>query len=163
MRVSENIKKYRRLAGLTQKELAEKSGLSIGTIQGYEQGKYTPKIENAEKISEILSCDITDIMPLKNSEKITKWGTKNGTADAFDGVLVLLIDLFKTVNTITDEETGEYCYLLGEGQELITLHKEDIEKLYASIKGFASPMISEIALLKKEIERLKKDNRKDTE
>lgn len=83
MRVSENIKKYRRLAGITQKELAEKSGLSIGTIQGYEQGKYTPKIENAEKISEILNCDITDIMPLKNSEKITKWGTKKRSRRRF--------------------------------------------------------------------------------
>lgn len=163
MRVSENIKHYRHLAGLTQKELAEKCGLSIGTIQGYEQGKYTPKIESAAKISSILGCDITDIMPLKNSEKITRWGVKKDTTDAFDGVLVLLIDLFETVNTITDEETGEYCYLLGDGPNRIVLHKEDIEKLYASIKGFASPMISEIALLKKEIERLKKENRKDTE
>ena len=31
--IGENIKKYRKLAGLTQKELAERTGLAKGTIQ----------------------------------------------------------------------------------------------------------------------------------
>lgn len=34
-----NLKKLREKAGLTQRELAEKSGISIHTIISYEQGK----------------------------------------------------------------------------------------------------------------------------
>ncbi|MFR0073047.1 MAG: helix-turn-helix domain-containing protein [Blautia caecimuris] len=53
MNLSERIKDMRKEKGLTQKELAKKTGLSIASIQGYEQGKYKPKIEQLEKI---ISC-----------------------------------------------------------------------------------------------------------
>ena len=54
MNLAENIKTYRKNAGLTQKELAEKTKLSIATIQGYEQEKYLPKAENLRKIAKAL-------------------------------------------------------------------------------------------------------------
>lgn len=54
MNLAENIKTYRKKAGLTQKELAEKTKLSIATIQGYEQEKYLPKAENLRKIAKAL-------------------------------------------------------------------------------------------------------------
>lgn len=47
---SEIVKKLRLFFKLTQKEFAEKTGLSIATIQGYEQGKYKPKITTMFKI-----------------------------------------------------------------------------------------------------------------
>ena len=50
MTVGEKIRAVRKEKGLSQKDLAEKTGLSIATIQGYEQGKYKPKIENIQKI-----------------------------------------------------------------------------------------------------------------
>ena len=43
---------------ISQKKLAEMTGLSIGTIQGYEQGKFDPKRESLEKI-----CSVLDIQP----------------------------------------------------------------------------------------------------
>ena len=54
MNLAENIKTYRKKAGLTQKELAEKTKLSIATIQVYEQEKYLPKAENLRKIAKAL-------------------------------------------------------------------------------------------------------------
>ena len=39
MDISERIKLARKKNGLTQKDLAKKTGLSIASIQGYEQGK----------------------------------------------------------------------------------------------------------------------------
>lgn len=61
MNYSEIVKKLRLFFKLTQKEFAEKTGLSIATIQGYEQGKYEPKITTMFKIiasfgSEIEEC-----------------------------------------------------------------------------------------------------------
>ena len=61
MNLSERIKDMRKEKGLTQKELAKKTGLSIASIQGYEQGKYKPKIEQLEKLSAALECSLYDL------------------------------------------------------------------------------------------------------
>ncbi len=58
---SEIIKQLRKQAGLTQKQLAEKAGLSIASIQGYEQGKYTPKIETLSKIAKALDVSVESL------------------------------------------------------------------------------------------------------
>ena len=52
------IQKYRKMRGLTQKELAEKCGLATGTIQQYELGKRNPKIEQLQKISSALGVPL---------------------------------------------------------------------------------------------------------
>lgn len=66
MTVGEKIRAVRKEKGLSQKDLAEKTGLSIATIQGYEQGKYKPKIENIQKI-----CDEIEI-PLRMLIRVDK-------------------------------------------------------------------------------------------
>ena len=60
MKQSEVIKLARTKAGFSQKKLAEKTGLSIATIQGYEQEKYLPKIENLTKIANALNAPLSD-------------------------------------------------------------------------------------------------------
>lgn len=63
MGVSENIKKIRKDKNMTQKDLAKKAGLSIASIQGYEQGKYKPKTEQLKKIATALEVSASDINP----------------------------------------------------------------------------------------------------
>ena len=48
--IGDNIKKYRKQAGLTQKQLAERIGAATGTIQQYELGKREPRFEQITKI-----------------------------------------------------------------------------------------------------------------
>lgn len=60
--VGDNIKQLRKRAGLTQIDLSKKTGLSIGSIQGYEQGKYKPKIESIQKIADALDLSFYDIV-----------------------------------------------------------------------------------------------------
>lgn len=62
-----NLKELRKLCGMTQKELAEKSGINIRQIQKYESGEYalnnmTAKTANA--ISGALGCSIEDLMSI---------------------------------------------------------------------------------------------------
>lgn len=45
MTIGESIRKQRKLARLTQKELADKCGCATGTIQQYELGKRQPSLE----------------------------------------------------------------------------------------------------------------------
>ena len=67
MSISENMKKLRQKRNLTQKQLAEKTGLSIASIQGYEQNKYNPKLEQVRRIAAALNVTIGELTPNWNS------------------------------------------------------------------------------------------------
>lgn len=69
--IGERIKELRKSKGVSQKELAQKTGLSIGSIQGYEQGRYNPKLEVIVKIAGALGVDLKvfyDDLPQKTIE-----------------------------------------------------------------------------------------------
>lgn len=55
--IGERIRELRKRRGMTQKELAESSGLSVTSIQGYEYGKFTPKIQQLERIAAALGIE----------------------------------------------------------------------------------------------------------
>lgn len=61
MDIGEQIRNYRKKAGLSQKELGQKLGVSQQHIAQYENGKRIPKLETLKKIAEALDCDIFDI------------------------------------------------------------------------------------------------------
>lgn len=65
MNKAENLKQLRKKAKLTQMQLAEKSKLNIGTIQGYEQGRYEPKYDAYKKLSEALNVDMRDLVGIE--------------------------------------------------------------------------------------------------
>lgn len=63
--MSNNLKELRQKAGLTQAQLAEKSGVNIRMIQYYESGfKDLNKaaFETGIKIAEALECDPRDLI-----------------------------------------------------------------------------------------------------
>lgn len=62
MSIAENIKYLRKKNKMTQKELAEKSGLAVITIQQYEAGKYEPKNESLYKLRKAFNCNIYEII-----------------------------------------------------------------------------------------------------
>ena len=60
-----NLKRLRRQAGLTQRELAEKSGISLRTIQQYEQRKKNinkAQIDTLIPLSKALYCDVRELL-----------------------------------------------------------------------------------------------------
>ena len=65
-----SLKELRKKRGLTQKELADKTGLYIATIQGYEQGKYKPKASNTQKIADVLNVHVYELLGLKYNPDI---------------------------------------------------------------------------------------------
>lgn len=69
-----NLKDIRKNKKMTQKDLAEKTGLSISTIQGYEQGKYHPKGESVQKIAEALNVPIESLLDFSYTpEEVEKY------------------------------------------------------------------------------------------
>lgn len=62
MDIGTKIKELRKARGMTQKELAKKTSLSIASIQGYEQKKYKPKLNTIAKIAVALDVLLLDLV-----------------------------------------------------------------------------------------------------
>lgn len=58
MSIGENIKKLRKDAKITQKELANRIGVNEVTIRSYEAGKYEPKFDKLNLIAKALNVSI---------------------------------------------------------------------------------------------------------
>lgn len=50
-------------AGMSQKELAEKSGISVPQINRYESGKAVPRLRSAMRLGHVLGVDAYDLVP----------------------------------------------------------------------------------------------------
>jgi putative transcriptional regulator len=61
-----NLEELRRSAGLTQKDLSERAGVSRKSINAIENGVYIPSTVLALKISKILKYKVEDIFLLPN-------------------------------------------------------------------------------------------------
>lgn len=57
--IGSEIKTHRTLLNYSQKELAEKTGLTLRTIQRIEKNQVKPSIYSLKKISEVLSMDVS--------------------------------------------------------------------------------------------------------
>lgn len=74
MSIDENIKLYRKINRLTQKQLAEKLGITDSAITKYEKGEREPKIETLIKIAEVLNVPIEQLLSSPaDEETIKKW------------------------------------------------------------------------------------------
>lgn len=61
--IGENIRRARKAAGMTQVGLADMAGVSVGSIQGYEQERYIPKGVNLRKIASALGIRYSELDP----------------------------------------------------------------------------------------------------
>lgn len=61
LNTGEKIKLARKRAGLTQKELGEKLGITYQQIGQYENGKRQPKLETLNKIADALDADVWEL------------------------------------------------------------------------------------------------------
>lgn len=73
MEIGNNIRKYRKLKGLTQKELALSIGLTAPTITKYENNSLKPDIQTLIKISTTLGItlqQLVDVSLIVNAQKM---------------------------------------------------------------------------------------------
>jgi len=63
---SRNLKKYRKERGLSQRELAELSGLTLRMISYYENEASKPPIDNITAIAKALNVRINDLIGKEN-------------------------------------------------------------------------------------------------
>lgn len=80
---SERLLWARSEAGLTQKDLASKSGISLPQIVRYEAGRSTPRLGGALKLARVLNMDAYDLLPeLKKTTHETEIDFSNEEEEA---------------------------------------------------------------------------------
>ena len=62
MTTGEKIKHYRKQAGITQDQLAERAEIHPVSIRKYETNKMTPRFENVNKIAKVLGCSLKQLL-----------------------------------------------------------------------------------------------------
>ena len=62
MSIGENIKHKREIANLTQKELAEKLGITQSMIAQLERGTKTLTVPLGKEMASVLECDINELV-----------------------------------------------------------------------------------------------------
>jgi transcriptional regulator with XRE-family HTH domain len=62
IRLGETIRELRKLKGLSQDELGEKSGFHFTYIGGLERGERNISLSNLEKVASCLSVNISDLL-----------------------------------------------------------------------------------------------------
>ena len=74
--VGERIEKYRKEAGMSQQELAEKIKKSVRLVNQYEKDEVSPSLITAIDICIVLNKSVTDLVYRESSRWITKNSTK---------------------------------------------------------------------------------------
>ena len=68
MKIKSSLKSFRTKTGMTQAELADKVGISVRTLQDYEQGQKDiggTALRTAVKMAEVLGCKPEDLLEEK--------------------------------------------------------------------------------------------------
>lgn len=97
MGLGERIRLYRKMANMTQSELAEKLGIKKSTLSGYENGTRKPDVLKLIELSKILgvSGDVLLDTEYQMNPEITKLADKYVTLDLHGK---------RMVNFVLDEE-----------------------------------------------------------
>lgn len=146
--VMEELKRLRKLRGLTIDDLAAKSGLSRSTIIRYEKG-YSDKIpiENIEKICRCVDADLEKIMYMLSNFNNNTFTVHNKKNRLIDNKLnkeneipnnIVIDDMYKLKNNIyyLDDNAAELAQELLERKDLRILldasrkvSREDLEAI----------------------------------
>lgn len=79
MTFSERLKKIREQKGLTQEQLAQRSGLSRRMIQKYESGVARPRFDASEKIASALEVPVSELLGENGTlvaQAVEKYGSR---------------------------------------------------------------------------------------
>lgn len=69
MTAGQRIKAARRAAGITQKELGEKLGISFQSVAQWENDLRNPKIETLQRLADALGVPVADLLPEPTAEE----------------------------------------------------------------------------------------------
>lgn len=140
MNIGEQIKKYRKEAGLSQKELGERLGVSQQHIAQYESGKRIPKIETINNIAGALGIGTRRLYPDFSYEEWKTTETYKKSVSRYyliKGLVTILEAIYdceiEVIENEADDAHSETRYSIKISDK-VELQMEDIDILIDFIK-----------------------------
>ena len=134
----DNLMELRKMANLSQEELAEQIGVSRQTLSKYETGESLPDIEKCMAIAEVFGVTMDDLVHYKKEENMglvvpPKGKHIFGMVKVGDkGQIVIPAKARK----IFDIHPGDSLIVLGdEGQGIAIIKEKGLLDLLKSVKG----------------------------
>ncbi|HUM84137.1 MAG TPA: helix-turn-helix transcriptional regulator [Lachnospiraceae bacterium] len=129
------LRHFRQNAGMTQKELAEKSGLAVESICKYEQGRRLPKPENMKNLAAALQMPPEDLAgKMKHPSLWTEVLYVILAADAGDYPIdvgrIRCPQLYAIARCLNNAKQEKVCGLMTE--EGFRIWKRNLERLVDS-------------------------------
>lgn len=97
MNIGEKIKQARNSKGLTQEELAKKTGIARVSIGNYERGDRIPPSDVLIKIANTLNVELSTLAAVENKEVFNKIGNEEVSRRLKEGENSL-IEIIKSIN-----------------------------------------------------------------
>jgi repressor LexA len=118
--LTENLKKYRKKAGISQKKISEMLIMSQQGYAKYETGKASPNPEMLAKIAEILNCTMEELIGTTASKGKTGGIKIPVFGNVAAGIPILAVEDIVDFEEITDElaSQGEYFGLVIKGDSM---------------------------------------------
>ena len=120
MSIGENIKKIRVDAGLTQKELGERLGITSQSIAQWETGRREPKYQSMVKIADALNVPVSSLYGISEDNQYKQ--------DAIKQALDLYVQDDGRIDTKAFSENLDYEYGVMSDADIAYVNGE-IEKL----------------------------------
>ena len=139
MTTGELIKKARVHAGLTQKELSDRIGVSYQMIQAWENNRRNPKIESLQRIAEALNVDVSEFLT-DNTSAVQKFKEFYTNADANADS-----DFEEKYNSLTAEEKELFGkYIQAMAYKLKHEIEESQKTAYSVIKDALDAILNDL-------------------
>ncbi len=120
MTIGENIRKARKKAKLTQKQLGELCGMADSAIRRYESGGANPKPETLKKIADALDLSLFDLY----DEDFIRWAEAVDREMDKHQSLMIIAERFFSLLWIDESELVEVGYF--HDNEVICISKDDV-------------------------------------
>lgn len=125
--IGERIRSFRKKKEITQKKLAEMTGLAEITIRQYEAGQYKPKVENMIKISNALGIAIGTLasgnLSFTDNEKEAL--KKQAEKELGEHIVPALFELLEQDSFLKSIEVVEHFERLNDNNQIKALDYMD--------------------------------------
>ena len=158
MTVGKRIQEKRKLKGLTQKQLANQLNVATGTIQQYELGKRTPKIETIKMIASALEVTPFDLVGPEwfdmqlGPEKLKELNQAVKSAEAIISILTEIYGHVESKDIYGDSDYTGHYYLVGKEPNTFVLYDGDLSALLNSTKAALPALVDRMKDIRSESE-----------
>ena len=133
MGVGDRIREARKQAGLTQNQLAEKSGVATISIHQYEAGKRKPQIERLQRIADALGVSITELIDIETASEYEKLVIEKGeeAQKKLSPLVQRAVDVMGELNREGQEKVVDYADDLAQSGKYIKTGQSNVGKKQA--------------------------------